>query len=99
MKNGRKIKFWFRHIEAYKSSGLALAEYCKRQGLRYSSFRYWHKRLVSKPPKTESFIKITPRAELPADCPFVIETATGLKLSLPSLPPIKWLIELMENFQ
>ena len=32
---------WFGHVRAWAGSGLSAAEYCRREGLQYNSFRRW----------------------------------------------------------
>jgi len=32
---------WFGHVRACAGSGLSVAEYCRREGLQYNSFRRW----------------------------------------------------------
>ena len=38
---------WQEHMERWQSSGLTQAEYCDRNGVKLSTFRYWRKRLAS----------------------------------------------------
>lgn len=41
----KKRKFWQRHVENWKRSGLTQAEYCRRYNLSAKSFTYWKVRL------------------------------------------------------
>lgn len=36
------------HMRRWRSSGLSQAEYCRRHGLKWSTFHYWRKRLQDK---------------------------------------------------
>ena len=38
---------WQEHMERWQSSGLTQADYCDRNGVKLSTFRYWRKRLAS----------------------------------------------------
>ena len=38
---------WQEHMERWQSSGLTQADYCGRNGLKLSTFRYWRKRLAT----------------------------------------------------
>lgn len=38
---------WARHVQTWAAGGLSQAEYCRREGLRYSRFLYWRRKLGS----------------------------------------------------
>ncbi len=38
-------KFWTRQVQAYHLSGLSQKEFCQKNGLIYTSFGYWKRRL------------------------------------------------------
>ena len=40
-----KRRQWSSHVEQWQSSGVSQKEYCRRKGLKLSSFYYWKKRL------------------------------------------------------
>ena len=40
-----KRAFWRMVLETWRSSGLSVREFCKREGLTESSFYYWRRRL------------------------------------------------------
>ena len=42
-----KVKYWSRHIEIWKSSGLRQKEYCANRGLGLKSFGRWKKILAN----------------------------------------------------
>lgn len=39
-----KRELWFRHIEAWRTSGLAQSEYARKHGLSIKSFNYYRRR-------------------------------------------------------
>lgn len=41
-----KRNYWSQHIEDWKSSGLTQSQYCDKQQLKLSTFRYWKARLT-----------------------------------------------------
>jgi transposase-like protein len=43
----RGIESWRKIIDAQRSSGLAVAAYCRKQGINPCSFYYWRRRLSS----------------------------------------------------
>ncbi|WP_320173989.1 IS66 family insertion sequence element accessory protein TnpA [Maridesulfovibrio sp.] len=55
MKN--KQRFWKKHIEAWRNSGVSQAEYCREHSLSYKSFGY-HKRRVGASAKPQKVIPI-----------------------------------------
>ena len=42
-----KRRQWEEHIDGWQSSGLTQADYCDRNGIKLSTFRYWRKRLAT----------------------------------------------------
>jgi hypothetical protein len=47
MEHENKRELWEGNIREWSESGLSQREYCLRQSLTYSAFRYWYRRLVS----------------------------------------------------
>lgn len=45
MEHGNKRGLWEGIIRKWPDSGLSQREYCLRQNLTYSAFRYWYRRL------------------------------------------------------
>ena len=39
--------FWQKHLESWRKSGLTQSEYCRRQNLRYTTFRKWKEKLCN----------------------------------------------------
>ena len=79
-KHAYKQGFWREHSDAWKSSGLTQAEYCKQQGISYQSFVYQHNRIASKAQRKTamSFVEAKPEAVA------VSAQAAGLQLMLPN---------------
>ena len=40
-------KFWRRHVDAWRGSGLSQKAYCERHGLVYGTMNYWKRKLQS----------------------------------------------------
>ena len=40
--------FWQNHSVSWKTSGLSQQEYCKQQGINFSSFVYQHNKVLQK---------------------------------------------------
>jgi hypothetical protein len=38
-------RYWQEHIERWRSSGMTQKDYCRKNGLKWSTFHYWRKRL------------------------------------------------------
>ncbi len=45
--NNSKRQYWRRHIEAWQTSTISQAHYCRENHLSYHQFQYWKRRLVS----------------------------------------------------
>jgi hypothetical protein len=45
MYKSEKRRFWEKHIEMWKESGLSQVEYCRVNDVRIKSFRYWKRRV------------------------------------------------------
>ena len=68
---------WQHHLEAWRSSGVSRAQYCRDNDLSYCVFNYWHAKLIA--PKKSS--NLVPVVVSPASVP----TSTGtLQLELPN---------------
>jgi len=40
-----KRRYWQDHIERWRSSGMTQKDYCQKNGLKWSTFHYWRRRL------------------------------------------------------
>ncbi len=55
--------FWQSHIEAWQSSGLSQAAYCKESDLIIHRFGYWKRKLLDTPlsiPEATGFVALNP---------------------------------------
>jgi hypothetical protein len=51
-------RYWKEHIERWRSSGMRQKDYCLGNGLKWSTFHYWRKRL-QEPPVPVSLIQVS----------------------------------------
>ena len=78
-KHAYKQGFWREHSDAWKSSGLTQAEYCKQQGISYQSFVYQHNRMACKAQRSAmNFIEAKSKAVT------MNNQTAGLQLMLPN---------------
>lgn len=45
-----KIRYWRRRIASWRKSGMTQAGYCKKHGLKWHRFHYWHRKLEQSGP-------------------------------------------------
>lgn len=55
-----KTCFWMAAVQAWEKSGLAQSEFCRNQGLRSSTFRYWKKKLSAIEPDQDQPQELVP---------------------------------------
>ena len=53
---------WRERIGRWRSSGLSVAEFCRREGISEPSFFAWRKRLAGRQTKSPRFIELPPLA-------------------------------------
>lgn len=41
--DGKKLRYWKRHFERWRASGLTQRAYCTREGLALSTFDHWRR--------------------------------------------------------
>jgi len=51
-------KLWQSHLQAWASSGLSRAEYCRRRDLSYHAFKYWEKKLLREKNPLPAFVSV-----------------------------------------
>lgn len=85
---------WVKHIEAWQSSGLSQAAYCRQQGLNYNTFSG---RLCDyRRSQSESPTALIPiRVQAPASEPLVLQHGKGHRLEFPATISAAWLAELL----
>ena len=62
-------RFWQRHIEKHRASGMSRAAYCREQGLSYHAMTYWTRRLAvqDERPNGRASFPIVPVATIAPD--------------------------------
>ena len=88
-----KAAFWSKHIEAWRSRGVSVVEYCDVQELSRSAFGYWRKKLSAPKPPVDGFIKLTLSANR-GDGMIYLRLRTGIELVLVPGTDVKYVGEL-----
>lgn len=72
--------FWQSHIEAWQSSGLTQAAYCKENDLIIHRFGYWKRKLLDTPlvtPEPDGFVTLNP---VVVTSPLVLQLPNQLRI-------------------
>ena len=90
---------WWRHVEAWRASGLSQADYCRQQGLNPKTFSAWARRalpLDKDAPLEVIAVQVTPSAPTAiADTNVILRLAHGAQLELSTAVSPHWLAELL----
>ena len=89
-----KSEFWSGHMEAWKSSGLTQAAYCRRHALRLPSFGYWRRVLGRLPTRSSlpALVPILVGEPEPVVESIEVRLPTGVQVRLPvGLASPRWL--------
>lgn len=73
-----KAKVYFKHIEGWLQSGLSREAYCKKHGLKLSTFGYWRKKQVASDQKSSqknNFIQLN--LKKPVETQAMVEQKQG----------------------
>ncbi len=54
----QKRRYWKKHVEAWRASGLPQARYCRRHNLKVHRLVYWRKKFTRKTKEAVSFVQI-----------------------------------------
>ena len=54
VKDEAKWAYWDKHIKAWRTSGLSRNAYCKREGLKPTTFDYWRPLIVLNPAEVKT---------------------------------------------
>lgn len=80
----RTAEEWKQLLEAYAASGLDQKQFCREQGLGYSTFAKWKKRLVTGKPVSESplFELAAPLVDSPTSWDIELALGAGMVLRI-----------------
>lgn len=79
-----KKEFWQNHIQQWQKSGLSQQAYCAQQGIRYTTFGYWRKRLASGEAKRKQFAAVEVRqAQQDSMLSVKVRLVSGVVVSIP----------------
>jgi len=89
---------WWRHVKAWRESGMSQADYCRQQGLNPKTFSKWARceYPVDKTAPLEVIpVQVTP--SLPAtEAAVVLKLTQGVQLELSTAVSPRWLAELLQ---
>lgn len=80
--NGALVARWQERISRWRSSGLPISEFCRREEISQPSFFAWRKRLAGHRMKSPRFVELPPRA-WPATSGVQIVLPGGAIVTLP----------------
>jgi hypothetical protein len=89
---------WQQRLDRFRSSGLTVPAFCKREGVSTASFYAWRRRLRHDPaPPASDSPRLVPvrLAALPAPAPVELLLPSGLVVRLPSEVELGWLRQLL----
>ena len=93
-----KRDFWYRHVEAWKTSNLSQAGYCALHGIKVSNFYYWMSCGKEKPTAAKP-LKLVPVVvgSTPKESELVLRSPSGWQLQLSSAVTADWLADLLRR--
>ena len=93
---------WWRHVEAWRESGLSQADYCRQQGLNHKTFSVWTRRvqvdlsLDKNAPLDLLPVQLEPSPSVASSqASMMLRLAHGAQLELSTAVPPGWLAELL----
>lgn len=100
-----KLQYWGEHIKNWQSSGLAQRAYCAREGIKWPTFDYWRRQILTearKPPTKQPMtgdLTLVPVqvAGHPGAASIVLRTPTGWELRLPPGIDPAWLAGVLKR--
>ena len=100
-----KLQYWVKHIKKWQASGLAQRAYCLCEDIKWPTFDYWHRQILSdaiQPQPTltpENGLTLVPVrvAGKPSDETIVLRTLTGWELRLPLTVDPVWLTDILKR--
>lgn len=86
IKSAQKCRYWQKHLEHWRQSGLSQAEYCRQNSLKPRRWNYWKKNLSRKIIDTSvSFVPVKIPSTLPVAVPksnLSVLTSNGYKVEV-----------------
>jgi phage tail protein X len=79
-------------IAAWQTSGLSKKEFCRQRNIKYSTFHYWIKRIISDQQPGFTEVPLQANAGLGL---FEIIFPSGVRISLQNIPSASWLREVV----
>ena len=72
-----KRRYWEKHVEAWRASGLPQAQYCRRHNLKVHCLVYWRKKFPRKSQDPISFVQLKLPDEFQVRRPAAIKITVG----------------------
>ena len=66
-KDEAKWAYWTKQVKDWRSSGLSRNAYCKREGLKPTTFDYWRPLIVSDQAEAKAVKPVGRKSETPSD--------------------------------
>ena len=102
-----KLQYWTEHIKKWKASGLAQRPYCVREDLKWPTFDYWRRQILSgkgvaKPAKkraTNTRLTLVPVrvTERKISESLVLRSPGGWELHLPVAVEAQWILSVLRQ--
>jgi hypothetical protein len=91
---------WLQHIEAWRTSGLTQAQYCRQNGLAAKSFSFWLQRKRTEEAAMPSVdlipVQIAPTDKVPNSVSTLRLKYQAIELELSTDVSPRWLAELLQ---
>ena len=73
----QKRRYWKKHVEAWRASGIAQAQYCRRHNLKVHCLVYWRKKFARKNQDPVSFVQLKLPQDFQVSRPAAISVSIG----------------------
>jgi hypothetical protein len=84
------------HIEAWRSSGLSQAAYCRQNGINLTTFTNWLSHDKKQPQLQTNLVPVRIESAQPSSSnPLIFRSGRGYILELPASQPAQWVAELI----
>ena len=101
-----KLHYWAEHIKQWQTSGLSQRAYCVREDIKWATFDYWRRQILSDKETGQATKKKPSRKGLtlvpvqvrdkPSNEAIVLRSPTGWELRLVAADPA-WLAEVLKR--